>query len=63
MGFRRRDDNPYHLDDSEPNVKPPFINHRGGFILYNRYKIHSLSLTLIHNLRINLSRADITVTK
>ena len=25
MGFRRRDDNPYHLDDSEPNVKPPFI--------------------------------------
>lgn len=25
MGFRRRDDNPYYLDDSEPNVKPPFI--------------------------------------
>ena len=24
MGFRRRDDNPYHLDDSEPNIKPPF---------------------------------------
>ena len=61
MGFRRRDDNPYHLDDSEPNVKPPLIT--VALLLYIRYKIHCSSFTFIHDLRINLRCADIAMAE